>query len=358
MSPFLRQVPTASGATTVQIVRKWRGQRTILEYLGSAHTDAELAALIAVGKDKLAVYGTQQQLDLGLDSKGQAPSLMAPRQAVGSASRILAEAITGAYRRLGFTEAIGDEAFFQLVWARVVEPTSKLASIRVLADLGIDPPHHNTLLNALARAQARDYRSRIAEACFAHSVATAGVALCLYDVTTLYFKAEKEDDLRKVGYSKERRVGPQVVVGLLMDRAGFPLETSCFEGNRAETHTLIPVIQAFQNRHGISDMVVVADAGMLSAANLKKLDAAGPRFIVGSRQTKAPTDVATHFRWHGTHASDGQTVDTLTPRDRKPLDPTRTDRRAEPVWSPTQYRRRGGRCGSTGANARYAMSRP
>lgn len=163
------------------------------------------------------------------------------------------------------------------------------------------------------------------------------MALCLYDVTTLYFEAEKEDDLRRVGYSKERRVDPQIVVGLLVDRAGFPLEISCFEGNRAETHTLIPVIQAFQNRHGISDMVVVADAGMLSASNLKKLDAAGLRFIVGSRQTKAPTDLATHFRWHGNHAGDGQTVDTLTPRGNKPLDPTRVDRRAEPVWSPTQY---------------------
>jgi hypothetical protein len=45
----------------------------------------------------------------------------------------------------------------------------------------------------------------------------------LYDVTTLYFEAEKEDDFRKVGFSKERRVDPQVVVGLLVDRRGFPV---------------------------------------------------------------------------------------------------------------------------------------
>ena len=60
-------------------------------------------------------------------------------------------------------------------------------------------------------------------------------------VTTLYFEAEKEDDLRKVGYSKERRVDPQVVVGLLVDRAGFPLQVGCWEGNKAETTTIIPV---------------------------------------------------------------------------------------------------------------------
>ena len=57
-------------------------------------------------------------------------------------------------------------------------------------------------------------------------------------ITTLYFEAENEHDLRKVGYSKERRVDPQIVVGLLVDRTGFPLEVGCFEGNTAETKTL------------------------------------------------------------------------------------------------------------------------
>jgi hypothetical protein len=65
----------------------------------------------------------------------------------------------------------------------------------------------------------------IAAACFAHAVAAGDVSLCLYEVTTLYFEAEKEDadvggrtGLRKVGYSKERPVDPQIVVGLLVDR--------------------------------------------------------------------------------------------------------------------------------------------
>ena len=140
------------------------------------------------------------------------------------------------------------------------------------------------------------------------------MSLCLYDVTTLYFEAENEDELRKVGYSKERRVDPQIVVGLLVDRAGFPLEIGCWEGNTAETTTIIPIIRQFQERHSLSDMVVVADAGMLSAANLKDLDEAGLRFIVGSRVTKAPADLASHFRWHGDAFTDGQLIDTITPR--------------------------------------------
>lgn len=92
-------------------------------------------------------------------------------------------------------------------------------------------------------------------------------------MTTLYFEAEKEDDLRKVGYSKERRVDPQIVVGLLVDRHGFPLEIGCYEGNKAETSTIIPIVKQFQERHDIEDMVVVADAGMLSASNLAALEA-------------------------------------------------------------------------------------
>ncbi len=139
--------------------------------------------------------------------------------------------------------------------------------------------------------------------------------MLLYDVTTLYFEAEKEDDLRKVGYSKERRVDPQIVVGLLVDRTGFPLEIGCFEGNKAETTTIVPMIRQFQARHDIEDveMVVAADAGMLSATNLKDLDDAGLKFIVGSRVTKAPADLQNHFHWNGDVFTDGQTIDTVTP---------------------------------------------
>ena len=82
---------------------------------------------------------------------------------------------------------------------------------------------------------------------------------------TLHFENEDEDDLRRVGMSKEHRVDPQVQVGLLVDPSGFPLEVHLFEGNAAETKTLVPVLASFQARHGVADMVVVADAGMLSA---------------------------------------------------------------------------------------------
>jgi hypothetical protein len=100
------------------------------------------------------------------------------------------------------------------------------------------------------------------------------------------------------------------VVGLLVDRGGFPLEIGC----KAETATIIPIIKQFQARHALANMVVVADAGMLSAGNLRELDQANLRFIVGSRMTKAPNDLASHFRGHGDAFTDGQLIDTITPR--------------------------------------------
>ena len=196
-----------------------------------------------------------------------------------------------------------------------------------------------TMFRALQRAQERDYRGQIAAACFNHALRSGDVSLVLYDVTTLYFEAENEDELRKVGYSKERRVDPQIVVGLLVDRRGFPLEIGCFEGNKAETLTIIPIVKQFAKRHGIADMVVVADAGMLSASNLRDLDEAGLRFVVGSRVTKAPKDLESHFRWHGTAFTDGQVIDTITPRDQRGTAVKSSDPmvKAEPVWDPAVH---------------------
>jgi len=342
MSPFLRQVTTGSGATAVQIVSKIRGQRKILEHVGSAHSEHELAALINVGQQRIAaMVGTQEQLELGLEDPEIAVPMTAQKRATGSASRLLVDTIRACYQQLGFSAQVEDDAFFLMVLARLVEPTSKRDSLRVLDELGVATVHHNTLLNALKRAQQRDYRGRIAQACFDHSVATTGISLLLYDVTTLYFEAENEDDYRKVGFSKERRVDPQIVVGLLVDRAGFPLEIHSFEGTKAETLTILPVIQAFQKRHHVADMVVVADAGMLSDDNLAAIDDADLRFIVGSRQTKAPQDLAAQFHHHPVEDTvDGTTIDTVTTRGRFRPDPKRIETDQEPVWDPeTQHHR-------------------
>ncbi len=363
---FIRRVRSPSGATAVQIA-EYAGDRRqrIVKYVGSAHTPGELGIVMAQARQWLAEYehGGQDVLDLGLDLEpvvdlvgpagegvagevlldlaspvsvlSGAPVLVASGQVVGTASRLLFDVLGEVYDQLGFA-GVGDEVFRDLVIARVAEPTSLLDVGRVLDDLGREAGSYNTMRRTLDRCAKGAWRDQLAELCFAYAQASGDISLVLYDVTTLYFEAESEDGLRKVGFSKERRVDPQIVVGLLVDRAGFPLEIACFEGNKAEKHTIVPVIEAFKARHQIENMVVVADAGMLSATNLTTLDEAGHRFIVGSRLTKAPIDLESHFRWHGDAFSDGQVIDTLTPKIGKNAD-NDPALKPEPAWDPETH---------------------
>jgi Transposase DDE domain len=339
----------------VQIAEYDDGRRKIVAHVGSAHTEAELGILLERAREMLA-DPAQGAFDLGIEPAVPRARLVAPAAApalfdaerpdaapaaaraarvVSTDSRLLFQALDGIYDDLGFS-ALDDDVFRDLVLARVVEPTSILDTGRVLGDLGRKAASDKTMRRTLARCADRGYRDTISGICFAHARASGDISLVLYDVTTLYFEAEHEDALRKVGYSKERRVDPQVVVGLLVDRNGFPLEIGCFEGDKAEKHTILPVIRQFQARHGIEAMVVVADAGMLSAANLNDLDEEGLGFIVGSRVSKAPVDLESHFRWHGDAFTDGQVIDTLTPKKgrNKDNDPAR---RAEPAWGRKEH---------------------
>jgi hypothetical protein len=341
----------------VQVARKDRGQVVILAHLGSARTDAELGILLVQAREM--VVGGQAALDFEVAARAQsisdvadfrqraliaerpepaaAAAVVAPGRTVGTTSRLLYDVLAHVYDWLGFDE-VDDAVFRDLVIARIVEPTSKLDALRVLGDLGAELVSYKTIDRHVRNIHASGHRDVVAAQCFDHSAACGGLSLLLYDVTSLYFEAENEDGLRKVGFSKERRVDPQIVVGLLVDRTGFPLEIGCFEGNTAETTTIVPIITSFIERHQLADtpMVVAADAGMLSGTNLKALDELKLSFIVGSRVTKAPGDLESHFHWHGDVFTDGQIIDTVTPKhgNNKVND---SALRAEPVWDPEQH---------------------
>jgi hypothetical protein len=352
---FVRKVRTASGAVAVQVMRKAGRRDVVVEHVGSAHTDAELGVLLQ--RARRIATGDQDVLDFEVSARAQrvadvadwrrgtltlsagvpkgAP--VAPGRTAATSSRLLYDVIGGIYDWVGF-DVVDDAVFRDLVIARIVEPTSKADAARVLADLGAETMSYKTIQRHLAKVNTGRYRDTIAQKCFTHAADRGGLSLLLYDVTTLYFEAENEDDLRKVGYSKERRIDPQIVVGLLVDRTGFPLEIGCFEGNTAETTTLVPIITAFAARHDLTDtpMVVAADAGMLSASNLAALDEAGLGFIVGSRAVKAPIDLASHFHWNGDVFTDGQIIDTVTPRHAN-MKVNDTAERAEPVWNADEH---------------------
>ena len=158
--------------------------------------------------------------------------------------------IVPAYDVLGFDAvAGGDEVFRQLVLARIIEPTSKADSLRVIEETGVTPVSYPTLNRRLPVFAKPGFRQALSRACAAHA-RLGPASLVLYDVTTLYFETDAGDGFREPGFSKERRLEPQITLGLLTDAAGFPLTVQAFEGNKAETTTMVPVINAFKRRTG------------------------------------------------------------------------------------------------------------
>jgi len=278
---FIRKVKTASGATAVQIAHKEHGRIVRIEHIGSAHTEVELESLLLLAKQRLR--GDQ----LSLFAEPVSPLKISLKQSVSS---VLLRVLNEQYSLLGFDQ-LKDDIFAYLCIARIVEPTSKLDSLRVLAELGVTGISKNRLYRCLAQVIARGYRSTLTKQCFA-KVAAKGISLILYDVTTLYFEMQEEDAYRKSGMSKERRLEPQILVGLLVDPSGFPLDLHSFEGNTAETNTILPVLEEFRKQHSLKDITVVADASMLSNKNLTALAKAGYTYIVGSRLHKIPYDIA------------------------------------------------------------------
>ena len=334
VSPYVRVYTTPSGATGVQVVTKRHGKRSF-RHVGSAHDAAELEVLRARAEQIAA--GGQQALDLDALGGSQAPGAGMPGAGVGlvraKRSEVLWGVLCNAWRDLGLQAAVGgDRPFAQMALAPLVEPTSKEQVPRVLGELGVDALSSRTLLRSLRRCVDRGYREAIQAALHDHVADRGDLSLVLYDVTTLYFETDKEDDLRKVGFSKERRVDPQIIVGMLTDRAGFPLQVGCWQGNKAETKTIIPMVQDFLQAHDIAPkgLVVVADAGMLSADNLAALDQAGLSFIVGSKTTKAPWDLADHIRLHGNAYHDGQLIEATTPKHRRAPTPKSKDDQDSP----------------------------
>lgn len=297
---YVRTVKTASGATAVQIVWSFRRGARKIEHLGSAHDEVGVAALKAAGVQKIAAG--QDQLDLGLE----APVDAEPLPITSSRAQLLWGALSSVYDAFGFDEAAGgDEVFRQLVAARIIEPTSKVDSLRVIDEAGITPVTYPTLNRRLPVFAKPVFRQGISSACAAHAQ-LGPTSLVLFDVSTLFFETDAGDGFREPGFSKERRLEPQITLGLLTDASGMPLMVQAFEGNKAETATMLPVITAFKTAHQLTDVTVVADAGMISETNQIALQAAGLTYVLGSRIPQLPNVVTEWLQKHpGREIPDG-----------------------------------------------------
>lgn len=331
MQPRIRTVTTASGATAVQIIYSYAGGATSMEHLGSAHTDAELAALKAEAARRL--QGNQLELGLDLDVT-DIPAVRGtgteeqPWEVTAQRSGYLLDSIDTAYRAIGLDVAAdNDDVFAGLVTARILQPGSKYDSIRVLAEAGATSASYSTIKRRLPRYATDEFRDAVTAVCADHA-GIGPTSLVLYDVTTLYWEADEGDGFREPGFSKERRIDPQITVGMLTDVNGFPLRIQAFEGNRAETKTFLPSVEAFMDTYDLHDVTVVADAGMISEANRRDLDAAGLSYVLGGKTRELPYPI---WKWRNDHPGVEYTHDQIWV-SRDPGDPAKGIRPSRTIY--------------------------
>lgn len=201
MSPYIRTVRTASGATAVQVVYAEKRGSKKMEHIGSAYSQEDLAALKLRAQQLLD--GNQGVLDLGIDTTPAGTgSESSPVPITSERAGHLIDAIHGAYAELGFDQATDNDRIFKdLVTARIVHPGSKLESIETLAEIGLASASHRTMQRHLPDYATTGFRDELTRACARHAGIGPGV-LVLYDVTTLYLETDEGDDFRKPGFPR------------------------------------------------------------------------------------------------------------------------------------------------------------
>ena len=179
---------------------------------------------------------------------------------------------------------------------RIIEPASKLRSIRLLQTyFGI---HHRRQRYYESAPKWLELKQTVEKQTlkFAKAVYSFDFSMVFYDVTTLYFESFTSDDLRKTGFSKDSKAQqPQILVGLLVTPEGFPVGYHVFSGNTFEGHTLIPVVQDFIKKHKVKHFTVVADAAMISNDNIQALKQEAIHYIVGARLGNLSSDMLTQI---------------------------------------------------------------
>jgi transposase len=188
------------------------------------------------------------------------------------------------FKIIGF-DAIEDDILRQLVIARLGQPMSKSATVDYLKsyfDEDLQLYKIYRYLDKLYNTQ----QEQIQQISVEHTRKILGgkIGLMFYDVTTLYFESDYSDELRENGFSKDgKHSQPQVVLGLLVSKEGYPLSYSLFNGSQYEGRTMLPIVEDFVQRFNLDDFVVVADSGLMSKSNISLLQSGGYKYIVGAR---------------------------------------------------------------------------
>jgi hypothetical protein len=267
---YVRKKKNKSGVISIQIIDTSGPVDRLLKTIGHSKDPSELSTLLHQAEAFMADHTHQKQIIFNAIDQQKFMSIL--KSGLKKIQVIGPELIIGKiFDEIGFN-AIPDEMFRHLVISRLVFPLSKLKTSEYLLRYQNIIVEADTIYRYLDKVeQQRELIQRIS---FEHTLKLFGgkMSIVFYDVTTLYFEASDEDDLRKTGFSKEgKHQHPQIVLGLLVSLYGYPLAYEIYEGNKYEGHTLMPVVEGFKKKYNLEKLVVVADAGLLSTENISDL---------------------------------------------------------------------------------------
>lgn len=266
---------------SVQVIDKSSGRYKVIRTIGSSLEESEVERLLTEGRNWIAKQRGLQEIDFTNYRKYTEQIL----EGIEEISIRGAELLLGKiFDEIGFNE-VPDKLFRQLVIARLCYPVSKLKTTDYLSKyqfFNIDVQVVYRYLDKLYSKQ----KEQIQDISYRHTlkILKGEISIVFYDVTTIYFEAESQDELRKTGFSKDgKHQNPQIVLGLLVSKGGYPLAYDIFEGKKFEGHTMLPIINAFKKKYNLNQLVVIADAGLLSKDNIKELQQGNHQYILGGR---------------------------------------------------------------------------
>ncbi|MCF8345508.1 MAG: IS1634 family transposase [Bacteroidales bacterium] len=281
----IRVVKTASKAKAVQVVRYQNSKRIVLQHIGSAHTEEALNDLMILAEEWIKDY--TRQLSVISDENPNKLLHLNHSTFIGVKYHFFHAQIRAIQDMIKLDDL--PSLLNDLVMIRMFEPASKLRSLELLKRFfGIRYSRKTYYKIAPACI---DLKKTVEQkvASFSAIHYSFNFDLIFYDVTTLYFETFEEDELRKNGFSKDNKSQqPQILIGLMVSKEGFPVAYEVFSGNTFEGHTIIPVIKDFIQRNGVKDFTVVADAAMISKENIQQLAQNNINYIVGARLGNTP----------------------------------------------------------------------
>ena len=281
---FVRKKHNKSGTISIQIIDKSTGQYRVVKSLGASKDPKRIEYLWRQAHVLIPELTGQTTFDFQTENDTIIDQYMSNTNSL-KVRVVGPEIVFGSlFDEIGFNK-IEDELFRHLVITRLVYPGSKLKTIDYLERYQRVTLQKDEIYRFLDKLNNR-YKETVESISFAytHKVLGGNIGVVFYDMTTLYFESEDEDDFRKTGFSKDgKHQNPQIYLGLLVGLNGYPIGYELFEGNIYEGHTLIPVLKTFEEKFSLSKPIVVADAGLLSNENLRYLTQEGYTYILGAR---------------------------------------------------------------------------